>query len=161
MKFLAAIAVAGAQLQNLSCESNCANRDVKGSLTYNVCVSNCHHLMQLSAANIQEDFKLPKAMKDAVTKAKGALGMKELNAKKHATKKAAVMKTLDQLINDYGMEGEISAIDMNRPVPFNGMGAYGSESVFEAPMGEWPYGMEGVYGYGAAPAAFASPEFMW
>ena len=150
MKFLAAIAVASAQLQNLSCESNCAARDVKGSLTYNVCVSNCYHMMELSAADVQEDFKLPKAMKDTIAKAKGALGMKELNAKKHATKKAAVMKTLDQLITDYGMEGEISAIDMNRPVPFNGMGAYGAGAIYED---EWPV----QYGYGTSPYL----QYMW
>ena len=139
-----------------ACEAKCTGRDAKGSLTYNVCISNCYHTMDLSSTDVQQDFKLPKSLKNAVSKAKTSLGMKELNEKKKTAKKAAVMKTLDQLITDYGMEGEMSVIDMNRPVPFNGMGAYGAG--FE---GEWSYGAAN-YGYGEA--AYPSAEmftFQW
>ena len=74
-----------------------------------------------------------------------------LKAQAHAQKKAAVaaakQKTLDQLTLDFGMENEYSAIDMGRPVPYNGLGAYGS-------------GYEMGYGeYAPAFVGSAYPEF--
>ena len=77
------------------------------------------------------------------------LQAKKVNDKKKAAVAAIKQKNLDQLALDYGMESEFTAIDMNRPVPFNGYGAYGS-------------GFD--YGYGEFTPEFfgaAAPQFVF
>merc|ERR1719313_519150 len=113
-----------------------------------------HHLMNLNA-DLTQQFSFKDLANKAKAKVKEMTGKTELDAK--TAKKSSAQKSLDQLVLDYGMENEYAAIDMNRPVPFNGMGAYGSAD------GEWPFAAEEFgYGYGA-PAGFtaAAPAFIW
>ena len=105
-----------------------------------------------------------KMFKDLAKKAKASvnklINKTELDAHK-AAKNSAAQKNLDQLVYDYGMENEYAAIDMNRPVPFNGMGSYGSGAGY---AGEWPFATEEFVGrdYYGAPGAFAAaPAFIW
>ena len=119
-----------------------------------------HHLMNLNA-DMQQEF----SFKDLANKAKASvnklINKTELDAHKAANKSVA-QKNLDQLVYDYGMENEYAAIDMNRPVPFNGMGSYGSGAGY---AGEWPFATEEFVGrdYYGAPGAFgaAAPAFIW
>merc|ERR1712070_872612 len=94
------------------------------------------HLMNLldaKAVTPQEDFSF-KDLKSAVSKgfkkAKKAVGISKLDAKANG-------KTLDQLVNDYGMEFEYSNIDMARPMPYQG---YAAAAPAYSAYGDYPYG---------------------
>ena len=66
----------------------------------------------------------------------------QANAQKKAAVAAAKQRSLDQLTLDFGMENEYTAIDMGRPVPFNGLGAYGSG--YEIGYGEYTPAFKGA-----------------
>merc|ERR1711988_398345 len=96
--------------------------------------------------------KAKKAVQTGSQKVKKAIGATHLDAK-------SAQKTLDQLVNDYGMGAEYANIDFTRPMPYPGYAAaapvYGAEYQF----GEFPYAAPAMpygdfYGAYAAPAAF-------
>ena len=78
----------------------------------------------------------------------GAVGISKLDAK-------SAQKTLDQLVNDYGMEFEYSNIDLSRQLPYPG---YAAAAPVYGAYGDFPYGPNpwdgDFYGAYAAPSRF-------
>ena len=102
-----------------------------------------------AAVTPQEDFSF-KDLKNSISKgfnkAKKAVGISKLDAK-------ANPKTLDQLVNDYGMEFDYSNIESG---PIGGY--YAAAPLAFGAYGDYPYGPNpwdgDFYGAYAAPAAF-------